>query len=181
MHTGFSFPNISQHSGRKQSGDHPSHSQSMDWGFRDNICSRGQIKSGNFPGVKEKEPKSKLNTPLEGTEEWCALRADEKNENNKCFNSKGGLNLIDLKHWNLVTLLKYDEIFLTGHTVLKGQLKASSLHLIVYFFFFCSAVGRTKKIKIFSGTEGKLLSNRSVLKFSLRECWKKGTFYETSW
>lgn len=139
MHTGLSSPNFSQHSGREQSGDHPRHSQSMNWGFRDNICSRGQIKSGNFPGVKEKEPKSKLNTPLEGTEEWCALRADEKNENNKCFNSKGGLDLIDLKHWNLVTLLKYDKIFLTGHTVLKGHLKASSLHLIVYSFFWsCS-------------------------------------------
>lgn len=97
-HTGLSSPNLSQHIGRKQSGDHSRHSQGMESGFRDNICSRGQIKSDNFPGVKEKEQKSKLNTPLEDTEEQCALRAGERNENNKCFKSEGSLDLIDLKH-----------------------------------------------------------------------------------
>lgn len=34
----------------------------------------------------------------EGREEQCALRAGEKNENKKCFNSEGSLDLIDLKH-----------------------------------------------------------------------------------
>lgn len=70
----------------------------MDSGCRDNTCSRGQIKSDNFPKVKEKEQKSWLNIPLEGREEQCALRAGEKNENKKCFNSEGSLDLIDLKH-----------------------------------------------------------------------------------
>lgn len=54
--------------------------------------------SDNFPGVKEKEQRSKLNTRLEDTEERCALRAGAKNENNKCFNSEGSFDLRDLKH-----------------------------------------------------------------------------------
>lgn len=70
----------------------------MDSGFRENTCSRGQIKLDNFPRVKEEEQKSKFSTPLEGTEEQCALRTGEKNENNKCFKSEGSLDLIDLKH-----------------------------------------------------------------------------------
>lgn len=51
--------------------------------FRDNIGPSGQTKSDNFPGVKAKEQKSKLNIPLEGTEELHLLRADVKKKEKK--------------------------------------------------------------------------------------------------